>query len=62
MELKKEQIELEIKEKQANIQKINALIDNLRDGKSRILGQIDYLTELLKKELKTNVPIVEHSE
>lgn len=53
MEIKKEQIEAELKEKQEAVQKVSNLIETLKDSKSRLLGQIDYLRELLNKEPKT---------
>lgn len=50
MDISKEQIIAEIKEKQEGIKKISSLMDTLRDSRSRLLGQIDYLQDLLKKE------------
>jgi hypothetical protein len=50
MELTKETIEAQIKEKQEASQKVSNLIETLKDSRSRLLGQIDYLRELLSKD------------
>lgn len=50
MEIKREEILSQIKEKEEAINKLTTVIESLKDNRSRILGQISFLQELLKKD------------
>jgi len=50
MEINKEEIEQQIKEKENNLAKLNEALQILVNNKAKLIGQIELLRDWLKKE------------